>query len=53
MIFNIDFMMRPTQELVVPAKVVLICTSYEYFITPSVVYNEKPEKFNGLNFKRW
>ena len=47
-------MMTSTQELVVLANSsVLTSTIYEDFTTSSVVLNEKLEKLNRLNFKRW
>jgi hypothetical protein len=44
-----------TQDLVMPINIALASTTSVVRIpsSPYVVYGEKHEMFNGLNFKRW
>jgi len=44
-----------TQDLVIPINIALASTTSVMRIpsSPYVVYGEKHEMFNGLNFKRW
>jgi hypothetical protein len=56
--FFIDYIISYTlftQDFVVPTNVILVGITLVVSIPPLffVVHDDKLEKFNGLNFKRW